>query len=235
MEKEHVIKTLEQQLRIVRAERQAIGSDPDLAAARGALRQYQSVRLAQTHADLLAGANTRNAALFFLNELYGAKDASARDVDLERIVPTLKRVLPLHPLQTITQAIMLDALSEKLDVAMAKRLGCVFNDQQYAASYRAVSARDERERQLMLIKALGESLAALVRIPLLSATLSIMRGPARAAGLGQLQQFLEHGFGTFKQLKDPAAFVATIVAREHAIMEHILSGDNGSGALAPTA
>jgi hypothetical protein len=235
--KEDVIATLEQQLRAVKAERAGVGSDPALLAARAALKAYQSARLARTHADLLAAPDTRDAALFFLNELYGAADASARDVDLERIIPTLKRVLPLHPLQTITEAVMLDALSERLDTAMATCLGDSLKEypsheqplsaQQYAAAYRTVASRDERERQLMLVQSLGDSLAQLVHIPLLSATLTIMRGPARAAGLGRLQQFLEHGFRTFKRLKNPAGFVATIVLRERAMLENIYAGGAG--------
>jgi hypothetical protein len=227
MEKEALVKILEQQLRIVKTQRQAIACNPGLVAARSALKKYQSMRLAQTHADFLAQANTRAAALFFLNELYGVQDASARDVDLERIIPTLQRILPVHALQTITQAIMLDALSEQLDTAMATCLGSEFNEQQYANAYRTLTSRDERDRQLMLVKALGASLSELVRIPLLSAMLTLMRGPARAAGLGHLQQFLEHGFGSFKQLKKPTEFVATIILREHAIMKNIFDGNSG--------
>jgi hypothetical protein len=222
--KADVIEMLEQQLRTVKAEREAAQCDPARLAARAALKQYQAARLAQTHADLLAAPDTRDAALFFLDELYGAENASARDVDLERIIPTLKRVLSLHPLQTITQAVMLDALSERLDTAMASALGPGFDARQYAAAYRTVTARSERERQLALVQSLGESLAELVHIPLLSATLTIMRTPARAAGLGQLQQFLEHGFRTFKRLKNPREFVATIVLRERAMLEKIDAG-----------
>jgi hypothetical protein len=224
--KADVIEMLEQQLRTVKAERQAAQRDPALLAARAALKGYQAARLARTHADLLAAPDTRDAALFFLDELYGAANASARDVDLERIIPTLKRVLPLHPLQTITQAVMLDALSERLDTAMASALGTDFNAQQYAAAYRTVTARSERERQLALVQSLGESLSELVHIPLLSTTLTIMRAPARAAGLGQLQQFLEHGFRTFKRLKNPREFVATIMLRERAMLEKIDAGEH---------
>ena len=228
--KADVIDTLEQQLRTVKAERQAAQCDPALLAARAALKTYQSKRLAQTHADLLAAPDTHDAALFFLDELYGTETAGARDVDLERIIPTLKRVLPLHPLQTIAQAVMLDALSERLDTAMATCLGTSadaqqWNEQSYAAAYRTATTRDERERQLMLVQSLGESLSELVRIPLLSTLLTIMRGPARAAGLDHLQQFLEHGFRTFKRLKNPAGFVAIIVQRERALLEQIHADD----------
>lgn len=228
--KEDVIDTLEQQLRALKAERQVPEHDPKLLAARVALKQYQSARLERTHADLLAAPDTRDAALFFLNDLYGANDAGARDVDLGRIIPTLKRVLPLHPLQTIAQAVMLDALSERLDTAMATCLVAMtdtqqWNEQTYAAAYCRATTREERERQLMLVQSLGDSLSELVRIPLLSTLLTVMRSPARAAGLDHLQQFLEHGFRTFKRLKNPAGFVSAIVRREHALLEQIHAGD----------
>jgi len=224
MQKQELVRTLEQQLRAVKAERQAARREPALLAARTALKRYQSARLGRTHADLLAAPDTHDAAVFFLEELYGAHDLSQRDVDLERIIPTMQRMLSYEALHTITEAIVLDALSEKLDTAMARELGVEFGEAGYLAAYRKVSAQAERVRQLDLVQELGGSLCALVRIPLLSVTLSIMRGPARLAGLGDLQQFLEQGFTTFKRMKRPQVFVATIVGRERAAMENIYAG-----------
>ena len=41
-----------------------------------------------------------------------------------------------------------------------------------------------------------------------------MRGPARAAGLAELQRSLEAGFDTFRKMKGADEFIATIAARE---------------------
>ena len=224
MKKEDVVTTLEQQLRAVKAERGAGQRDPALLAARGAVKHFQSARLAAPHADLLAAPATRQAALFFLNELYGSPDLSQRDADLERVIPTMQKVLPLHALETITRAVLLDALSERLDTAMAQRLGAVFSAQEYAAAYRSTATPADRASQLNLIQDLGDSLCELVRIPFLAATLGLMRGPARLAGLGELQRFLEHGFTTFKQMARPATFVKTITGRERQVMENLYAG-----------
>lgn len=224
MTKDELIRTLEQQLRAVQAERQSGGRDPALRAARVALKRYQSERLARTHADLLAAPDSRAAALFFLDELYGSQGLNQRDADLERIIPTMQRLLPLRALQTVTEAIVLDALSERLDTAMARLLGPAVSEAGYADAYRHASPRAERERQLELVEALGLSLAELVRVPFLSATLSMMRGPARLAGLGGLQQFLEQGFSAFKRMKQPAVFVDTIVRRERAALANLYAG-----------
>jgi hypothetical protein len=224
MQKQELVNTLEQQLRAVKAERQAARREPALLAARTALKRYQAARLARTHRDLLAAPDTQEAAGFFLEELYGAHDLSQRDVDLERIIPTMQRMLSYQALQAITEAIVLDALSEQLDTAMARALGTEFGEADYVAAYRKVTGAAERARQLDLVQELGDSLCGLVRIPLLSLTLSIMHTPARLAGLGDLQQFLERGFATFKRMKQPTAFVATIVGRERAVLANISAG-----------
>lgn len=217
MQKQELVDTLERQLRAVKAERQAARREPALLAARTALKRFQAARLARTHANLLDAPDTHDAALFFLEELYAAHDLSQRDIDLERIIPTMQRLLSYEALRTITNAIVLDALSERLDTAMARALGPEFSAADYVRVYRTVTAQDERARQLDLVQELGESLCGLVKIPLLSVTLSVMRTPARLAGLGDLQQFLERGFNTFKKMKRPMDFVATIVERERAV------------------
>ncbi len=223
MKKEDLVATLEQQLAAVAAERQAAQREPAMHAARTRLKQFQAARLARTHADLLADPNTHGAALFFLDELYGSHDLSQRDIDLKRIIPTMQRILNVEALHAITEAIVLDALSERLDSDMARALGTNFDEARYLEVYRTATMRADRERQLDLVQALGDALCNLVRIPFLSATLMVMRGPAKLAGLGDLQQFLERGFSTFKQMRAAREFVTTIVGRERAVMDNIFT------------
>jgi hypothetical protein len=222
--KQELIKTLEKQLRAVKEERLAARAEPALQAARTTLKRYQGARLAATHADLLAAPDSHDAAEFFLNELYGSNELGQRDVDLERVIPTMQRALSYESLHAITEAISLDALSERLDSAMARELGPAFTDAEYAAAYRRVGMRADRERQLRLIARLGRSLSELVEVPLLALTLAAMRVPARLAGFSHLQQFLERGFNTFRKLDDPRAFVATIVKRERTLMAALYAG-----------
>ena len=49
---------------------------------------------------------------------------------------------------------------------------------------------------------------------LLRGTLRMMRGPAAAAGLAELQHFLEQGFDTFKSMKGAQHFLGTVRQRE---------------------
>ncbi|NHZ61595.1 FFLEELY motif protein [Massilia genomosp. 1] len=224
MNKDTLVIELERHLRALAAEREAARRDPALQAARTAVKRYQAARLAATHPDLLAAPDTREAAAFFLNDIYGAHNLGQREADLERIVPSLQRLLPLESLHTITGAIALDALTEKLDTGMARVLGAEVDEAAYLMAYRSASAPQDRARQLELVQQLGDSLCSLVRIPLLSLTLSVMRGPARLAGVSELHQFLDRGFSSFKKMKKPAHFVDTIVGRERRAMGHIYAG-----------
>jgi hypothetical protein len=222
MSKKTLIAQLQRELAAVKEERLAGKRDPALHQARKRLKQFQKARLGSTHADLLAAGDTHDAAEFFLEELYGDHDLGQRDADLERIIPTLQKVLSYEALRAITDAIVLDALSERLDSAMARELGEEFTEARYLAAFRN-TARADRERQVELVDNLGEMLVELVRMPLVGMTLTLMGGPAALAGLGDLHAFLQRGFDSFGQMEQPARFVATIVERERIVIENIYS------------
>ena len=54
-----------------------------------------------------------------------------------------------------------------------------------------------------------------------------MRGPAQAAGLAALQQFLERGFDTFRSLRGAAGFLQTVAERERAQAMRLFNGASG--------
>lgn len=192
-------------------------------ADRNRLRQYQSLRLARTHRDLLDSPRYGPAAKFFLDDLYGPKDFSRRDEEVERIAPLMTRLLPAPALRTVAIAIGLDALSEELDDAILNALRSAgrasqIDDEAYATAYLACDNRGAREEQLRLIGEIGTALAGLTRLPLLAGMLRVMRAPAHAAGLTELHDFLERGFGAFKHMGNAETFLSTIRDREKALM-----------------
>ncbi len=189
------------------------------------LKAWQSQRLASTYADVAAEPRYRAATSFFLDDLYGAKDFSARDQEMLRILPTMARILPASAVETAALAIELEALSEDLDQRAATALPAgAISEASYAQAYRAGSTREERQRQVDLTEAVGRRLDALVRKPLVSTTLRLMRQPARLAGLGDLQDFLEKGFEAFRAMQGADAFLALLREREERIMHRLFSG-----------
>jgi AcrR family transcriptional regulator len=162
--------------------------------------------------------------------LYGPFDLSRHVDEVRRLVPLMTRVLPDSGLATIAHAMDLNALSESLDGAMVEALGekaAHIDDALYAAAYRAVDRAKDRERQIDLIELLGRALDKLTLPRFIGMTLKLMRPPAQLAGLGELQAFLERGYAAFGAMCGGAGeFVSIVVARERAILEALLAGDD---------
>ena len=199
--------------------RQTLAGNAALGRQVRAVKQFQHQRFSRTYRDLLATPSQGAAARFFLDDLYGPGDFSERDDQFARIVPALVRLFPGEIVNTVSRLSALHALSESLDMLMAEHLA---QDSIDTASYRrawqATGQPEWRQAQIDLMLEVGQALSRYTRRPMLRHSLRLMRGPARIAGLGKLQEFLERGFDTFHSLPDPASFLATVAAREQDIV-----------------
>lgn len=223
------------ELERVAQERQRRASDPAMSAGVHAVKHYQQARFRHTYSDMLASPRFGAAARFFLDELYGPQDFTERDAQFARVVPSLVRLFPGEIVMTVKSLTQLHAISEELDGAMASALASTsarasITSAQYAQAWRDVGRRADRESQVELVQAIGSALDRYTRMPMLSASLKMMRGPARVAGLGSLQRFLETGFGTFKSMRGADEFLQVIGEREHALIAALF---DAATALAP--
>ena len=200
----------------VALERQRRGASPELRAAVQAVKLYQQKRFRHTYADLLSTERYGAASRFFLEELYGPRDFTRRDAQFERVVPALVRVFPLELVRTVETLAKLHAVSESLDSAMGALLTDVFELDacSYIGAWQVTGRADCREAQISLTLEVGAALDLYTRKPLLRHTLRMMRGPARAAGLGELQHFLETGFDAFKAMTGATEFLQCVAQRE---------------------
>lgn len=220
------------QLDAVAHERALRVADPALLASVQAVKAYQQRRFASSYADLLHSTRYAGAASFFLDELYGPRDFSERDAQFARVVPALVRLFPHEIVETVDTLARLHALSERLDTDMGRQLRGIAPDRSnYVRAWQRVGDRAARERQIDLTLAVGRDLDRLTRKPLLRTTLHLMRGPARAAGLPALQQFLESGFDTFKAMGGADDFIATVGDRERSLARALFDApvDSASG------
>jgi hypothetical protein len=210
-----------------RALHEARAASPDLAPRLDQLAKWQAARLNATYADLARQERYAPAIAFFQSDLYGPGDYSRRDADLARVVPLMTAVLPDAVIRTVARAMELSVLSQELDRRMLKHLplGAKLSVAAYCDAFRALANRPERERQIALIVEIGRALDRYVQKPLVRSTLAAMRHPARAAGLGALQAFLERGFSAFAHLRGAREFLATVESRETELMNAIFRGD----------
>jgi hypothetical protein len=205
-------------LQAVGVERERRAASATLLRGVTAIKGYQQRRFAHTYADLLGTPRYGGVACFFLDELYGPHDFTQRDAQLARVVPALVRLFPQEIVDVVRSLVELHALSERLDSVMATQLVAVDIDAQaYIRAWRMTGDAAQRERQIALTLEVGNQLDRVTRKPLLRQSLRLMRGPAKAAGLSQLQVFLEAGFDTFRAMRGAEEFLAIVAARERAL------------------
>lgn len=194
------------------------------------LRRWQAARLERSFAHFLADPTRRPAAEFFLGDIYGDRDFARRDADIARVMPMMQKLLPASLLVTVADAIELGALTHALDLRTAQELETLsprrrkLDETLYALAYRAVGLRRLRARQIALIGDVGRGFGRALRLPGVVALLAFSRGPAKLAGLSELQGFLERGFGAFDRLGDVDAFVDEIERYEHAASQRLFAG-----------
>jgi hypothetical protein len=191
-----------------------------------AVRRVQVQRFRATYADFLIDRRHAPAARFFLAELYGQVDYSERDAQFARIAGAIERLFPTHVMVLAVHMAEVHALTETLDWAMAEAwaaspyaLAHTATPLQHLApgylhAWRNVGCRSDREHQLQAVRALGEQLTRVVRIPGLRTALRLMRHPAHAAGLSALQAVLEQGFDAFAAMGSTASFLEAVRSRE---------------------
>ena len=190
---------------------------------------WQRQRLAHSFHDLISQERYRAAGDFFLDELYGGLHFRERDQEMERVLPAMVRMLRDDMLKVLAEAFELQALSLEFDMGMTTALVEFGWDEldtdRYGQIYRACGRSAERERQIELIHRLGLKLNKLVHHRLVLLLIRTLRGPARAAGFGQLQSFLEQGLNAFRMMGDGTEFVETVWRKESEVMQRLLAGD----------
>lgn len=219
-------------LQAVAAERRARVVDAQLAGRVREVKRFQHARFEHSYADLLAQPRYAKSARFFLEELYGPGDFSARDEQFARVIPAMVRMFPHEIVCTVANLGELHALSEVLDTAMGRAIAApALDTDRYGQAWRAVGRVADRERQIVLMLSVGSDLERYTARSLLRHSLRLMRGPAAAAGLGAMQTFLETGFDTFREMRGADFFLQTIADRERRLAAQLFAAPTASADL----
>lgn len=192
--------------------------DPQLLKNYDHFANWQLDYLLPFFADLYEQPGYAEAIDFTMSDLAGV-GVSSRDRDLERVAPVITRMLPLGALQTIASAAEMNARVLELNIAICRallidnKLPALITEVDYCIACRRASSLTELVELVHLITALGRTLKSLVRTPMIGITLRAMKAPAHATGFGALQDFLERGYSTFRQIPDIDLFLDEIEDR----------------------
>ena len=188
------------------------------------VKRFQHARFCDTYRDLLEAPKSAKATRFFLDELYGPIDFSDRDAEFSRVAPKVAALFPGEIGHILLNLAHLHALSERLDSDMGAAVTTIpLSTRDYRRAWVTVGQPSARNEQVALVLQLGMALSQQVNKPLIRTTLRVMRHPARAAGLGNMQSMLEHGLDAFRELPHPQEFVLVIAERETAFINELFN------------
>jgi hypothetical protein len=213
------------------------GLDPKMAL----LRVWQSQRLARTYADLLEVPRYTPACRFFLDDIYAERDFSQRDHDLETMYDFMRRFVPdavSRPAAlTIKLHRMTDALDQQLLEVLVNQVGITdsITVAQYAEAYRLCNNYRERVEQIDAIIEICEHIDSIVRNPITGPALAIAKRPLRGAGYGEVVNFLERGYDSFKRMHGSRHFRKTLHDRELSALDRMYAHDPDPFRLEATA
>jgi hypothetical protein len=191
------------------------------------LRNWQSERLARTYAVFSLNPRYKPALRFFLQDLYGARDFSQRNHDIQRLYSLVRHIAPEPTIRPLILSVELHYLTEQLDErlldVLVNQLGVTdsITVPLYAEAYRACDNYDRRVQQIELIHELGSLIDEIVRMPLSAAMLKLAKVPLDRGGWRELMAFMERGFKAFKEMRGGREFLETVRERERCILDRI--------------
>lgn len=181
--------------------------------------------------DDLRNRSGYDAAIdFVISDLVGPSIAD-RDRELERVVPVMSRLLPSKALHALALAMELNARILRINLEIESALhdqiaaGKGFSERDYCLASRGATSFDEFRELIGMTRKAGLSLERIVAMPMIRPMLRAMRGPAKLAGVADLQAFLEKGFETFVALDDVHAFLEILEERMEAVFRRVFLAD----------
>ena len=191
---------------------------------------WQAERLKSTHEDLYRHPGYHHGLEFLLTDLYAPAGMTRRDDNIDRVFPKMVKWLPDHLLATFAGLVELNLITQSLDLELAEILAqqgfsaTGLDDERYCEAYRTGNQLTIRKRQLALVAETGQELDRYVRNRTLGWLLSMTRGPAEMADLGDLHSFLHRGYSAFRKMNRVDLLIDRLLSREQRVMDNILAG-----------
>jgi hypothetical protein len=178
--------------------------------------------------DLRTTAGRAAAVDFFVSDLTGI-NISVRDQEFAKVVPVMSRMLPAKALNVVATAMQLNARVLGINLSICHELyadisiDTTITEEMYRSACRRASHLEECLELVHLTAEIGRNLDDVIRIPMMGLMLRAMRTPARLAGIGVLQVFLEAGYKTFNALQDIDQFLDDMTTRMTYVFTRIFS------------
>lgn len=173
----------------------------------------------KNYQDYFQQARYQPALEFILTDVYSSLLHEKRDAKITKAFNNMSRVLPETILETIAKAVCFNCDMLRLDSQLIRQAHWSTE-----LSYKELLTNSELNNVYIDLVhdfiSLAEMIDYFVKKPLMQMTLKASRIPARAANLGELQEFLESCFKVFKTMRSPHAFLKDYKDRELSLITH---------------
>lgn len=191
-------------------------------------------RVENTYQDIMAeNKGFDQIPVFFREHLYSPPNKEARDAALDNLYQKLRSITGPEMTENVHQLILLNKLTDELDLATARVLlkdtlkgvadiperGLTVEELQRAMA--AAGRFEERRQQIDMI---GESLAfffSLSKLPLIKLVMAPIKVAASLVGAMPLVETMEAGYSLSRGIKDMKVFIEIFTEREYALIEDL--------------
>ncbi len=193
-------------------------------------------RLIETYADFIEKyPGYDRIPDFFQDHLYSPPNKEARDAALDSLYEKLKSVTGPEMTENIHQLILLNKLTDDLDLATAKHLlegdlkgkspeeleSYELSIEQLNDAVQYVGRFEERKQQMSMV---GDSLNfffSLSKLPLIKLVMAPIKVAASLVGASELVTTMEAGYNLSRNIKDMKPFVDAFQEREFALLDRL--------------
>lgn len=183
-------------------------------------------RLEVTYADFITGVKGfEQVPSFFREHLYSPPNKEARDAALDSLYEKLRSITGPEMTENIHKLILLNQLTDSLDLATAQVLlekhisekdveSGKLSDEHYNAALIAVGRKEERIQQVGMVAEAMNFFFTLSKLPLIKLVLAPIKVAASLVGAMDLVSTMEAGYNLSKNIKDMKPFVDAFKDRE---------------------
>lgn len=183
----------------------------------------QRARLRHTYHDFGGDPTYVQVAGFFYNEVYNPARSAERVDALATMYDKLQKHLGRELVRQLSNLIVLDDLTRKMDLATARLLTPQFTDEEYERAYAAQDNYADRLKQIRLIADALGYFHGMAHRPGIGLALTLLRPYAALKGYGDMLSFLQEGYRAFRSIDDIGFFRQQILAREVSRLNRIFA------------
>lgn len=190
------------------------------------IQHFQTARIRQTYADLVAMPQYNKLGNLFFEQIYGPQDFGFRDHSIKSLHHKLSGFLKGEIIDGVGKVIELQDLSDTLDEQMARLMlergfAPELSMPEYAEIYRSLDNYEQRVYQIDLLVESVKAIHHISRMRFIGWSLKVVSKAAHLAGVGKIMDFLVQGYEAFHSAKDIDFFVQTVDQREKALNDRL--------------